>query len=62
MSAASGREETVSPLLNAADDSASLYDYLEHQLNERDMSDSDRQVALYVIGNIDRNGYLQRTP
>ncbi len=62
LSAASGREETVSPLLNAADDSASLYDYLEHQLNERDMSDSDRQVALYVIGNIDRNGYLQRTP
>ena len=49
LSAASGREETVSPLLNAADDSASLYDYLEHQLNERDMSDSDRQVALYVI-------------
>lgn len=38
-----------------------FHDYLLEQLYLRDLSDQDKQVAEYIIGNIDDNGYLQRT-
>lgn len=44
------------------DDSQSLYDYLELQLGEKSLPDRVAAVARYAIGNIDPNGYLERTP
>ena len=38
-----------------------FHDYLLEQLHLRDLSDQDKHVAEYIIGNIDDNGYLQRT-
>ena len=38
-----------------------LYDSLERQLSERAMSEEDMQVARYIIGNLDSNGYLRRS-
>lgn len=39
----------------------SLFDYLSEQLNERDLSERQQQIADYIIGNIDDNGYLTRS-
>ena len=39
----------------------SLIDYLTGQISERELNDVDRLIAQYIIGNIDDNGYLQRT-
>lgn len=39
----------------------SLIDYLTEQISEREFSAADRLIAQYIIGNIDDNGYLQRT-
>ncbi len=38
----------------------SLVDYLMGQIGERDLTDRQRLIAEYIIGNIDDNGYLQR--
>ena len=38
----------------------SLVDYLMGQVGERELTDRQRLIAEYVIGNIDDNGYLQR--
>lgn len=38
-----------------------FHDYLLEQLHLRELSDQDKHVAEYIIGNIDDNGYLQRT-
>lgn len=38
----------------------SLVDYLMQQIGERDLTDRQRIIAEYIIGNIDDNGYLQR--
>lgn len=46
----------------AADDSETLYDLLAAQIGERYAPDPVRKAALYIIGNLDSNGYLQRTP
>lgn len=46
----------------AADDSETLYDYLERQIGERDLPGDIAQTARYIVGNLDSNGYLQRTP
>lgn len=45
-----------------AADSESLYEYLERQIGERSLNDDVRRLALYIIGNLDSNGYLQRSP
>ena len=39
----------------------SLSDHLEVQIRLLDMPDSEREAALYLIGNIDENGYLSTT-
>lgn len=46
----------------AADDSETLYDMLASQIGERKVPEPVRQAALYIIGNLDPNGYLRRTP
>lgn len=38
----------------------SLVDYLMGQIGERNLTDRQRIIAEYIIGNIDDNGYLQR--
>ena len=38
-----------------------FHDYLLEQLHLRELSEADKQIAEYIIGNIDDNGYLQRT-
>ena len=45
----------------AADDSETLYDTLETQIGERSVPGPVRQAALYIIGNLDPNGYLRRS-
>lgn len=44
-----------------ADDAPSAGESLMRQLAEYDLSDADREVAQYVIGNLDANGYLTRS-
>ena len=39
----------------------SLVDYLMEQVNERKLNNTQRQIAQYIIGNIDDSGYLQRS-
>lgn len=39
----------------------SLIDYLTGQISERELNEVDRLIAQYIIGNIDDNGYIQRT-
>lgn len=39
---------------------SSFHDYLESQLGEQPLDDTSYQIAQYIIGNIDDNGYLQR--
>lgn len=42
--------------------SESLYDYLARQLSELDdIDDTRREIALFIIGNLDSNGYLTRS-
>ncbi len=44
----------------AADTAQSLFDTLSAQLAEHNLTEEQRSVALYVIGNLDDNGYLTR--
>lgn len=37
----------------------SMHDYLREQLGYRDMSEDDAEIASYLIGNIDDDGYLR---
>lgn len=55
----SADDEYFEPL--AVDDTHSIIDVLEAQLSEFDLSDGDHEIARYIIGNIDDNGYLGRT-
>lgn len=45
-----------------ADDSQNLYDVLSAQIDQRQLSERDARLAHYVIGSLDSNGYLTRTP
>ncbi len=47
--------------LRTPDTSASLYDYLNEQLSERDLDADTDRMARYIVGNLDRNGYLTRS-
>jgi RNA polymerase sigma-54 factor len=38
----------------------SFHDYLENQLGLRDLDEKKEELALYLIGNIDDDGYLRR--
>ncbi len=39
----------------------SIFDFLMEQMNERDLTPRQSLIAQYIIGNIDDNGYLQRS-
>ena len=40
---------------------STLIDYLTEQINEHDLSEKQQQIADYIIGSIDDNGYLTRS-
>lgn len=40
---------------------SSLVDYLMEQIHERNLSETQLQIAEYIVGNIDDNGYLTRS-
>ena len=42
------------------DESESLYDYLLRQIDEKEISKELADIAKYIVGNLDSNGYLQR--
>lgn len=44
-----------------AADAPDLYAMLSDQLGQIDMPDDIRKIALYIIGNIDENGYMTRS-
>lgn len=46
----------------AAAEPDSAADNLLTQLAELDLSETDREIAGYIVGNLDSNGYLTRTP
>lgn len=37
-----------------------LFDYLIEQINLRPLNETDKQIAEYIIGSLDENGYLER--
>lgn len=41
---------------------ASFYEHLEEQIGLQNFTDRQKDIAKYVIGNIDEDGYLRRTP
>ncbi|MCM1223077.1 MAG: RNA polymerase factor sigma-54 [Lachnospiraceae bacterium] len=41
-------------------ETADLYSYLSSQLGQIELDDDIRKIALYIIGNIDENGYMTR--
>lgn len=53
-------ESTYNPLDHVIQRKSSLYDYLKDQLGYvKGFSPSQRQIALYIIGNLDDKGYLE---
>lgn len=50
------------PRTVVADDSESLYDVLLAQIGEHDLPEQVAYAARFIIGNLDSNGYLRRTP
>lgn len=55
----SADDEIYEPI--AVDNSTSGMASLETQLSELDITDDEREIARYVIGNLDSNGYLARS-
>lgn len=55
------RPEKVYEHMNAAD-SPSLAESLVSQLSETNIDETDLAIAKYLIGNLDDNGYLTRSP
>lgn len=54
--------ENFDPTSIAADEGDSLYDAVMQRLDsEYELSDSDRRIAEYIIGNFDESGYLTRS-
>lgn len=39
-----------------------LYEYLKFQLNIADLTEGDRKIGKFIIGNLSRDGYLLMTP
>lgn len=44
------------------DDNGSLYDHLSEQLRDSSAPAMIKKIAAYIIGNLDSNGYLARSP
>lgn len=40
----------------------SFYEHLQEQIGLQDFNDEQEKIARYIIGNIDEDGYLRRTP
>lgn len=60
--AASQRASGADPgVWQIAADGPELIESLQEQLAQTECDDQQRQIASYIIGNIDQNGYLQRT-
>ncbi len=57
----SSRQNDDVPSFSTADESESLYDQLYAQLAERKLDPEVELAARYIIGNLDSNGYLQRS-
>jgi RNA polymerase sigma-54 factor len=56
----SKNESTYNPLDHAHKSSATLYEHLESQLGlVKGLTDGQRKIALYLIGNLDEKGYLE---
>jgi DNA-directed RNA polymerase specialized sigma subunit, sigma54 homolog len=55
-------EEEVNLLERTVKAEESLADYLLWQLNLKDVSELDKRIAQYIIGNLDDRGYLSVTP
>lgn len=53
-------DDYYEPVIAAGGDS--LADYLLKQLNEGELTEGESVIANYIIGNLDDNGYLTRTP
>ena len=51
-------DQRESPII-ASDD---FYDYLKEQVGHLKLTEQERQITEYIIGNIDTRGYLTRTP
>ena len=51
---------SVVPEENTVEAGSTLHDYLENQLRLQATTEAEFQLAEYVIGNIDENGYLSR--
>lgn len=45
----------------AVSDQKSMLDALASQLSELDLTDGQQKIALYIIGNLDDNGYMTRS-
>lgn len=56
----SGRGDGEMPEFTPADNSESLYDVLLEQIAQRKLSEEVRELACYIVGNLDGNGYLRR--
>ncbi len=48
--------------LAVSEDGESMMSVLESRLAEFDLDDTDRRIASYIIGNLDSNGYITRSP
>jgi RNA polymerase sigma-54 factor len=55
-------EEEVNLLERTVKAEESLADYLLWQLNLKDVSELDKRIAQYIIGNLDERGYLRVSP
>lgn len=45
----------------AVSDHRSLFENMADQLSELDLTDNERKIALYIVGNLDDNGYMTRS-
>lgn len=48
------------PEFSPTDSEETLYDYLDSQIAERDLPEKVEQMAHYLVGNMDANGYIRR--
>lgn len=55
------KDDDAVPFL-PADNTSSLYDILMSQLRQKNVNSDILAAAQYIIGNLDSNGYLRRTP
>lgn len=54
----SADDKVLEPIITSE---STLIDYLTEQINEHNLSEKQQQIADYIIGSIDDNGYLTRS-